>query len=298
MSTKIVIIGAGEIGRALAVVLKKPKVSLEMWDHDLSRVPGQKPLEKIIPGADYLFLCVPSQAVRPAVLFFKNFLNKKTGVICLSKGVEVKSQKIMPEVLREILPIGQPMALLGGPMLAEELMQNKPGVSVLAGKNLKAFTDLEKLFAGTTVRLETTSDVIGAAWSGILKNIYAMALGMVDGLGWGANAQAWLLSECLTEMEKITVMMGGKTETVCYTAGLSDLLATGFSPYSKNRETGRVVAQTHKCCVGGEGAISFPTVWKKLGAKRKIFPILNIIKKVLIKRQDAKKLFENYFRQG
>jgi len=297
MPTKIVIIGAGEIGKAIASVLKPKKVAIEMWDHDPARVPQQKSLEKIVPAAGYVFLCVPSQAVRPAVLSFKKLLTKKTGIICLSKGVEVKTQKIMPEVLKEVLPTSQPFAMLGGPMLAEELMQNKPGVSVLASKNLKAFANLEKLFVGTAVRLETTNDVIGTAWSGVLKNVYAMALGMVDGLGWGANAQAWLLSECLTEMEKITVIMGGKNETVCYTAGLSDLVATGFSPYSKNRETGRVITQTQKCCVGGEGSVSFPAIWKKLGTKIKIFPVLSIVEKILIKHQDAKKLFEKYFRQ-
>ncbi|MFH1253359.1 MAG: NAD(P)-dependent oxidoreductase [Candidatus Uhrbacteria bacterium] len=308
MPTKIVIIGAGEIGQALALVLKSKKVVIEMWDRDLSRVPKQKPLEEIIPTADYVFLCVPSQAVRLAVLSFKNLLAKKTGVICLSKGVELKTQKIMPEVLQEVLSVGQPVAMMGGPMLAEELRQGKPGVSVLATKNPKAFQELVRLFSGTLVRLELTNDVVGTAWSGVLKNVFAMALGMVDGLGWGANAQAWLLGECLTEMEQIAVMMGGKTNTVCYTAGLSDLVATGFSPYSKNRETGRIIVQTQKCCVGGlvrhsprdggEGAISFPAIWKKLGAKGKSFPILNILYRVLIKHQDAKKLFANHFRQA
>ena len=199
MSNKILIIGAGEIGTALAEVLKN-KAVVDLWDYDLSRVPDQKPLEQTVPAADYIFLCVPSQAMRPVVLNIKKMLNKKTGLVCLSKGVELKTKKIMPEVLKEILPVGQPFAMLGGPMLAGELKTKKPGVAVLASKNLKVFINLQKIFSDSIVRLEITTDIVGTAWSGVLKNVYAMALGMADGLGWGANAQAWLLSECLTEM--------------------------------------------------------------------------------------------------
>jgi len=294
----ITIIGAGEIGQALAFVLKKQKARVELWDRDLSRVPNQKNLEEIVPKADYLFLCVPSQAIRPAVLSIKSLLKKNTGLICLSKGVELKTNKFMSEVLTEILPKGQPFALCGGPMLAEELMQGKPGVSVLATKNSAAFKKLVNLFSGSVVRLETTTDLIGVATSGVLKNIYAMALGFSEGLGWGANAQAWLTSECLTEMERITDKFGGKMETVCYTAGLSDLIATGFSPYSKNRATGVTMAQTGKCCVGGEGVVSFPAVWQRLGVGAKKYPLLVILHQILNNQKNVKKIFENYLRQG
>jgi len=298
MSLNIVIIGAGEIGQALNFVLKKQGARIELWDHDLSRVPKQKALEVIVPKADYVFLCVPSQSVRPATLCITPFLKKKTGVVCLSKGVELKSNKFMSELLVEILPSGQPFALMGGPMLAEELMQGKPGVSVLATKNIAAFKKLVNVFSGSAVRLETTNDLIGTAVSGVLKNIYAMALGFSEGLGWGANAEAWLVSECLTEMERITDKFGGKMETVCYTAGLSDLIATGFSPYSKNRMTGVTMAKTGKCCVGGEGAVSFPAVWQRLGLSAKKYPLLVILHQILNNQKNVKKTFDNYLRQG
>jgi len=294
----ITIIGAGEIGQALALVFRKQGAQVDLWDRDLSRVPNQKPLETLVPKADYLFLCVPSQAVRPVVQTISSLLRKKTGVICLSKGVELKTKKFIPEVLRELLPVGQPFALCGGPMLAEELMQKKPGVSVLASRKLPAFANLSKLLSGSVIRLELSSDIMGVAASGVLKNIYAMALGVASELGWGANAEAWLVSQCLTEMEKITVKLGGREETVCYTAGLGDLIATGFSPYSKNRQTGSELVKTGKCCVGGEGATSFPAVWSRLGVLTKNFPILIMLRKIIIQHQNAKKLFENYFRKG
>lgn len=294
----ILIIGAGEIGSALGFILKKQGACVELWDKDLSRVPRQKPLETIVPKADYLFLCVPSQAVRPAVSAIVPFLKKKTRVICLSKGVEVRSRKFMPEVLREILPTNQPLALCGGPMLAEELLQGKPGIAVLATKTPATFKALFYLLKGSCLRLEQTNDLIGTAASSVLKNIYALALGMADGLGWGANAQAWLVSECLSEMEKIILKFGGKMETVCYTAGLSDLIATGFSPFSKNRETGAVLARTGKCCVGGEGATSFPAVWQRLGASAKNYPILFMLRKILVNHQNVQKLFKDYWQKS
>lgn len=298
MSTNIVIIGAGEIGQALSFVLKKQGAGVELWDKDLSRVPKQKTLEELVSKADYLFLCVPSQSVRSAALSITPFLKKKTGVVCLSKGVELKTNKFMPEVLVEILPADQPFALCGGPMLAEELMQGKPGISVLATKDIVAFKKLINLFSGSAVRLEQTDDLIGTAAAGVLKNIFATIIGIASGLGWGVNAEAWLVSECLSEMEKITVKFGGKIETVCRTAGLSDLVATGFSPYSKNRETGIMLAKTGQCCAGGEGMVSFPAVWERLGAAAKNYPLLVILRKILINHQDVKKLFENYWQKG
>ncbi|MFA6131668.1 MAG: hypothetical protein WC702_01175 [Patescibacteria group bacterium] len=298
MPLNIVIIGAGEIGQALAFVLKKQGAHIELWDRDLSRVPKQKSLELTVPKADYLFLCVPSQAVRPAVNAILPFLKKKTGLVCLSKGVELKTNKFMSEVLSEILPVGQPFALCGGPMLAEEIMQGKPGVSVLATKNSAAFKKLVSLCSGSAIRFETTNDLIGVAAAGVLKNIYAVALGLVDELGWGANAEAWLVSQSLSEMEKITVKLGGKTETVCYTAGLSDFIATGFSSYSKNRATGVAIAKTGKFSVVGEGVISFPAVWKRLGPSTKNYPLLVILQNILISKKNAKKLFEKYLQQG
>lgn len=291
----IVILGAGEIGRAIAFVLKKTGAHIELWDKDLSRVPRQKKLSTIVPMADYLFLCVPSQAVRSAAGSVLPFLKKKTGVICLSKGIEVKSRKFMSEVLAKVLPVGQPFALCGGPMLAEEILKGKFGVAVLATKNAAAFKKLVQLFSGSALRLEVTNDLIGVAASGVLKNVYAMILGMASGLGWSSNVEAWLVSQCLTEMEKITNKFGGKTETVCYTAGLSDLIATGFSPCSRNRTTGVAIIKTGRGGLNGEGEISFSALWRRLGFSARKYPLLIMLRKILVNHQNAKRHFENYF---
>ncbi|HBR80069.1 MAG: Glycerol-3-phosphate dehydrogenase [NAD(P)+] [Candidatus Uhrbacteria bacterium GW2011_GWE2_45_35] len=293
-TTNIVIIGAGEIGNAFNFVLKRQHFQVEMWDREFSLVPQQKPLEETVPKAEVVFLCVPSQAVRPALTSILSFLPKKTIVVAISKGIEKKTNKLMSEVLQELLPLGAPIAFCGGPMLAEEIMKGQQGVAVLATKSPVVFACLEKMFAGSQIRLEWSKDVLGVAVAGVLKNVYAMALGMANGLGWSTNAQAWLLSGCLAEMEKIASCFGAKPETISSTAGLGDLVATGFSPFSKNREAGRTLAQTGSCCFTGEGAVSFSSVLKKIGPQIKKYPILRSLKKVIVQKQHAKKVFKNF----
>jgi glycerol-3-phosphate dehydrogenase (NAD(P)+) len=225
---------------------------------------------------------------------FFGFLKKKTGVVCLSKGVELKTNKFMSEVLAEVLPSGQPWALCGGPMLSEEIMKGQAGVAVLASKNSLAFKKLIKLFSGSSICLEATNDTISVAVCGVLKNIYAMALGMVDELGWGSNAKAWLVEKSLAEMESVVKKFGGQGKTVYGAAGLGDLLATGFSSFSKNREAGRTIAKTGKCCQGGEGLISFPAILKKLGPQIKKYPVLLALKKILVQKQHAQKALQDF----
>jgi glycerol-3-phosphate dehydrogenase (NAD(P)+) len=235
---------------------------------------------------------VPSQAVRPALTTILPFLKKKTIVVAVSKGIEQKTNKFIPEVVDELVPVCQPFVFCGGPMLSEEIIKGEHGIAVMASRSLAVFKRLEKMFEGSAICLEYNKDVLGVAVSGVLKNIYVIALGIANGLGWGANAQAWLVTQCLSEMKDLAVGFGVEAKTVYSTAGLGDLIATGFSPYSKNRESGRLLAETGKCCFVGEGAVSFPSILKKLGSQIKKYPVLSALEKVLIKKQHAKKVFQ------
>ncbi len=292
-SSSIVIIGAGEIGRALGNVLCTTGNTVVYWDK--TPVPNQRPLSEILPAAHVVFFCTPSWAVRPAAAACKKFLSKKAVVVCVSKGLEKKTGKSMDQVLSEVLPEvlpGQPFALLLGPMLAEELEQKQLGVTVIATKEKRTFTIISKLFSGSNVRCEWEKDVHTAAILSVLKNVYALSLGIADGLKWGLNAKGWLVAQALREMDALPARLRGKSGKAMHTAGAGDFLATAFSPYSKNRAFGERLVNTGVCDLTSEGCVSLPLVAKRIGTARKRFPLLVATHTILLKKGKAKQIFE------
>jgi glycerol-3-phosphate dehydrogenase (NAD(P)+) len=290
----VLIIGAGEIGRAIEKILSdKQNLKIELWDKDASKVPGQKQLVDIVPLADFLFLCVPSWASRAVLHSVLPNLNKNTLIISLAKGIEARTLKTMDSVLEELLPSAAFYALLMGPMLAEELMQGLVGIGVVASKESRVFDKTRALFADTNLLIEFSTDVRGIAFAGVLKNIYAIGLGIADGLNLGNNFKAWLVKTSVKEMAEIIELAGGQKESAFGSAGLGDLIATGFSPYSRNRQVGDELVRTGKCCLKSEGFVSLPSVIKLIKEdKISQLPILQALTEIIIYHKNVKTTFE------
>lgn len=291
MDKKVVIIGAGEIGRAIEKVLRTKNLNIVLWDKDSSKVRGQKSLAEIVPSANFLFLCVPSWALRETIKGIAGYINKKTVIISLTKGLEGRTLKTPDELLKETLPRGQKFVLLSGPMIAEELMSGKEGRGVVASSYKEAAIKVKKLFERTSVFVDYCSDARGAALASVLKNIYAVALGISDGLDLGINVKAWLTAESLKEMTEIAEILGGRKKTIMGSAGLGDLIATGFSNYSRNRQSGEDLIKIGHFSLGGEGAASITGISKLIGKQTKGFPLFNILSQILIYQKDAKAVF-------
>ncbi len=295
MSNKIVIIGVGRIGRAIEKILQnksEPGIIIELWDKDLFKVLNQKPLAKIVPLADFLFLCVPTNVTREILSSILPYLNKKTLVISPSKGIEENTLKTVADILEELLLNKAQYALLFGPMLAEELAKGIIGIGVVAIKKQEVFTKIETLFINTNLLLEYSLDVRGVALAGVLKNIYAIGLGISNSLGLGGNFKGWLIQKAAKEMAEIIELLGGKKETALGSAGLGDLVATGFSVYSYNYQVGEELAKTGKCLPKSEGLISLPSILKLLGENNIYkFPFFRALKKIIFDNQDAKVIF-------
>ncbi|HJV33146.1 MAG TPA: hypothetical protein VJ694_03910, partial [Patescibacteria group bacterium] len=219
-------------------------------------------------------------------------LSKKTAVVSVSKGLERGTMLASDGVLHQVLPAGTPFVYLGGPLLADELLKGQPGVGVAASADPAALRLMRRLFSGTRMRVETTDDVAGVVWSAILKNVYAIALGMTEGLGWGANARGWIVAKAVAEAGGILEDLGGRRETFHDTAGVGDFVATGFSPFSKNRTLGEHWAKTGKAPHESEGQVSLPALLKTLGARARKYPLLMTLKATLIDRQKARRVFE------
>jgi len=283
---KILIIGAGEIGKALGRILK-PKNSVEFWDKDKTKIPHSKNLEELVLWADIIFLCVPALALN-AVL--KNISLKNKVLICLSKGVDPKTKELPNEILEKYtLNYG----LLYGPMIAEELNKNLGGFAVLATKKENVFNLAKKIFSKTQIKIQKSNDVCSVGFCGVLKNIYALGLGIVEAQKLGLNLKGKYVVEAIKEMKEITNKFCGENDLVFEACGLGDLIATGFSPDSANYALGEKLVKKQKIIKKSEGIIALPIIFQKIKSQKIKAPLLENIYKIAFKNLKPLKILEN-----
>ena len=229
--------GAGELGRAIGVLLREKNVPVELWDADSGVMPDERPLDQVISAADVVGFCVPSWAMRAAVKGILPHLKQGAVVMSFAKGMDADSAQTMGEMLPTILSPETPLVVVGGPMLAAEIVGNKGAIGVFASTNVAALQQVKDL-SGPDFRVETTEDVAGIALAGVLKNIYAVALGIADGLEISGNEKGWVTACAIREMRGIAATLGVNADVVLGAAGVGDLIATGYSVHSRNRQTG------------------------------------------------------------
>jgi len=290
MNTSVLIVGAGEIGKAIALLLKKGgKSKIVQWDADPTKNLDKNTLEELMPGADIIFLCIPSRAIRKCMLRISKKANRRQIVVSLSKGIENESRKTVDGVLCEFLASKQ-IVLMFGPMIAEEIMNNNPAAAVLACRKKRSAEKVAELF-GNGLNLQYSADVRGVALSGVLKNIYSIGLGMVHGLNLGTNFRGWYVAEASKETALVLKVLGGKMETAYSAAGLGDLIATGFSADSKNHMLGKDLALSGHSDLASEGSDSFPALNEILGNKIDNFKILSALRNIILDGKEVKDFF-------
>lgn len=253
-------LGAGSWGTALAVWLATRGRRVTLWGHDaahidLLRATGTN--EKYLPGvglpptielvcdlatidgSDLAVFVTPSRAIREVAGQVASAARLAPGAVVLSctKGIEFGSGRRMSEVLADSLPDAE-TAVLSGPSHAEEVARHSPTAVVLGAANPATATRLQGLFNAGALRAYTSEDVPGIELGGALKNIFAIAAGVSDGLGFGDNAKAALLTRSLAELIRLATRMGGRRETFQGLSGLGDLMVTCFSRHSRNRRVG------------------------------------------------------------
>lgn len=291
----VCIIGVGELGSAIAHLLAEKKdIRIECWDIDPTRVPRQKNLDVSIPRADVVFLTVPSSSLRSAITSVTPHLSRKTVVVSCAKGIEWKSEKTADQILGELLRHGQPYAVIGGPMLAEELSGGGDGYAVVASSSKHAREFVQDIFKKTTLHLESSVDVRGVALSGVLKNIYAIGLGVVDGLGLGDNCRGKIITQALREMQVVLPLLRAKKETALGLSGIGDLVATGSSRYSSNYMVGMAIGQGKKIERHCEGRSSILACAALVKTRAKDLPLLFSIKKILDGKADVVRVIRNF----
>jgi len=263
----ICIIGDGGWGTTLAILLCKKGFGVSLWGafpeyikllkskrENIKFLPGVKipkeikltpSLEEALDKRDIVILAVPSQYMRGVLEMLKMHNLQGKSFTSVTKGIETKSLKRMSEVVEEVLGFGK-LAALSGPTIALEVANGVPTTAVIASEDRILARDLQDVFMTDRFRVYTVGDMAGVELGGSLKNIIAIAAGVCDGLGYGANAKAALLTRGLVEIVRLGAAMGAKRETFYGLSGLGDLTTTCISQYSRNRWLGEEIGKGKK----------------------------------------------------
>lgn len=264
---EITVLGAGSWGTALAILLGRSGHKVILWarrpEHaeELSRtrvnasyLPGFQfpqavritadPAEALRHG-QVVVSAIPSRHVRDTLLLLKEHCIPESCWISATKGIEVGTLKRMSELLREQFGTSIRIVVLSGPSFAVESAQGDPTAVVASSDDFSAAERVQRIFSSSRFRVYTNSDVIGTEVGGAVKNVIAIASGVVTGLGFGANTTAGLITRGLAEVCRMAVAMGGRKETLAGLAGLGDLVLSCTGSLSRNRSAGIQLAQGH-----------------------------------------------------
>ena len=257
------IIGAGSWGTALAFLLHENGHQVTEWsafekeaeslrtEHRLKTLPDlvlpddmefTSDLERAMKEKDLLVVAVPSIYVRETARKMKPFLKERQLVVNVAKGIEEATLMTLTDILEEELP-GADVAVLSGPSHAEEVSRGLPTTCVAGARTRKTAEKIQNLFMSPVFRVYISPDILGIEIGGALKNVIALAAGIADGLGYGDNTKAALITRGVAEISRLGMAMGGKLETFAGLTGIGDLIVTCASMHSRNRRAGILIGK-------------------------------------------------------
>ena len=261
---KVSVIGAGSWGTALTYVLDKNGHDVTVWSileeevrmlqekHEhVDKLPGVKLSENIkfttnlqeaIQGMDMMVLAVPSPYIRSTSKSMAPYVAEGQLIVNVAKGIEEITLMTLPEIIQEEIPQAK-VAVLSEPSHAEEVGIGLPTTVVAGAKSRKVAEYIQSLFMNESFRVYTSPDMIGIELGAALKNVIALAAGMADGLGYGDNTKAALITRGIKEISRLAIAMGAKPETLSGLSGMGDLIVTCASKHSRNRKAGMLMGQ-------------------------------------------------------
>jgi glycerol-3-phosphate dehydrogenase (NAD(P)+) len=256
----IAVLGAGSWGTALAVLIARNGYHTLLWGHDAARqarLAHERENARYLPGvrfpdnlliredlletaeeAAHLLVVVPSHAFRATLEALKVRLPTEAIVAWATKGLEAATGRLLSQVAAEILDGGRALGVISGPTFAKEVAQGLPTAVTVAARDTATAEAIAAWLRSDRVRVYTSTDLVGVELGGAIKNVLAIATGISDGLGLGANARAALITRGLAEMRRLTEALGGQPETVMGLAGIGDLVLTCTDNQSRNRQVG------------------------------------------------------------
>lgn len=258
------VLGGGSWGCSLAILLSKNGHSVDMWirnkkqledmkksNENKKYLPGikfpqslkvQADIERTIHNKDIILMAIPTHGVREISKTVSKFLTKDQLIVNVAKGIENDSLFRISEIIKEILPNNK-YVVLSGPSHAEEVGLDIPTAVVSASEDLKLAEYVQDVFSTQTFRVYTSDDIIGVELGGALKNIIALGAGISDGVGYGDNTKAALMTRGTNEITRLGVKMGADPQTFSGLSGIGDLIVTCTSMHSRNRRAGILIGK-------------------------------------------------------
>ena len=262
--SKVSLLGAGSWGTALAIVLANNGHDVTLWSaieseidmlktyrEHKDRLPGAilpdnilvtSDLEEACKDTEVIVFSVASPYVRSTAKMCKNLIPEGQIIVNVGKGIEETTLMTLSEILNEELPQAE-ITVLSGPSHAEEVSRGIPTTVVVGAKKKKTAEFLQATFMNNVFRVYISPDIVGIELGGSLKNVIALAAGMVDGLGFGDNTKAALMTRGIAEITRLGIAMGGKMETLAGLSGIGDLIVTCTSQHSRNHNAGELMGQ-------------------------------------------------------
>jgi glycerol-3-phosphate dehydrogenase (NAD(P)+) len=318
----ISIIGAGAWGSALAIHLARQGQEVRLWAYEkqqVTEINTKRTNERYLPGVvlpsnitcsdDYqtvlsgtqdILIAVPSAAFHTTLKKVQPFLQANQRLLWASKGLDSEKHQLLNEVVKAVLG-DREMAVLSGPSFAKEVALGLPTAVCIASENYEFAHGLLLRFQTKNFRVEMTRDIIGVELGGAIKNILAIAVGITEGLGFGANAKAVVITSGLSEMIELGLTLGAKQETFLGLSGLGDLVLTCTDNQSRNRRLGLAIGQgrsleeTKKLIGTTEGYETAKNIFfliKKYGVKA---PFCEGVYRILYEQKLPETLFKDYF---
>jgi glycerol-3-phosphate dehydrogenase (NAD(P)+) len=267
MFRNISIIGDGGMGTVLGILLCEKNIPARIWGYDrrqLAQIKKERENSKFLPGykipdnlvfepddnsimsgTDLIISAVPCQFIRSIWTRLKEHVPDDVPIVSVAKGIEVKTLLRPTQILAEILELkrNDKLVVLSGPTIADELARKLPATACAAAYNGKLAKKVQQTFSVTWFRVYTNTDLVGVELAGAMKNIIAIAAGIIDGTGAGDNAKAALLTRGLAEISRLGIACGAKPQTFSGLTGLGDLVTTCISPTGRNRSFGERIGR-------------------------------------------------------
>jgi glycerol-3-phosphate dehydrogenase (NAD(P)+) len=315
--SKIAVIGAGSWGTTFSKVLADGGSDVMLWSRreevateinsshqNENYLPGvnlpanivaSTDVEQVLAGASQVYISVPSQSLRANLEAWGKFIPEDAIVVSLMKGVEQKTGLRMSQVIQECGISSDRVVVVSGPNLALEIAAEQPAASVAASGSAASAMAVAKASTNSYFTTFTNNDVIGTEFGGILKNLIAVAIGIVNGVGYGQNTKASIMTRGLSEISRFAEAFGAKRETMVGLAGLGDLIATSESPLSRNHKAGEMLGQgftkkevLEKLSQTAEALVSVSTVLELARDKNIAMPIVEQVELVIEGKMDPK----------
>lgn len=265
MTQSICVLGAGSWGTALAVLLARNGLETTLWGHNpehIAELTTQRCNQRYLPEAPFpntlilqtdlseavrqqhtILIAVPSHSFRFTLERIKPYLQPDSRIAWATKGLDAQNHCLLHQVVLDVLPDHPSIAILSGPTFATELAANLPTAITVASPDSQFASKLAEMLHNPHFRAYTSQDIIGVQIGGAVKNVLAIATGVSDGLGFGANTRAALVTRGLAEMMRLGLALGGKQETFTGLAGMGDLVLTCTDDQSRNRRLGLSLGQ-------------------------------------------------------